>query len=186
MLPAKRYDWHTTRVRLRFGRSTPTDRGPRLGITRAEGQPVAAGGRRMAVRLADPRPGRLGVRQPWAPWRTCPRSAPTGFSARNRTSIERMRKRGGEPGPGISAFAPSYDPLDGNHATTRSTCRTPRRQATGTIDMARRMGDGLVHLHPVRRQRLDRRTPGARPRYPSPLWSLRNAGRRRLFLPWDP
>lgn len=31
-------------------------------------------------------------------------------------SRERMRKRGGGPGPAISAFAPSYDPLDGNHA----------------------------------------------------------------------
>ena len=31
-------------------------------------------------------------------------------------TIERMRRRGGGPGPGISAFAPSYDPLDGEHA----------------------------------------------------------------------
>ncbi|OCB24629.1 sugar phosphate isomerase/epimerase family protein, partial [Mycobacterium intracellulare] len=31
-------------------------------------------------------------------------------------SLERMRRRGGGPGPAISAFAPSYDPLDGNHA----------------------------------------------------------------------
>jgi hypothetical protein len=40
---------------------------------------------------------------------------------------ERMRKRGGGPGPGISAFAPSYDPLDGNHS--HWICRTPRRRA---------------------------------------------------------
>nr|MDT0527117.1 sugar phosphate isomerase/epimerase [Streptomyces sp. DSM 41633] len=38
------------------------------------------------------------------------------FFGASGTSIERMRKRGGGPGPGISAFAPSYDPLDGNHA----------------------------------------------------------------------
>ena len=35
------------------------------------------------------------------------------FFGAGQTSIERMRKRGGRPGPGISAFAPSYDPLDG-------------------------------------------------------------------------
>jgi sugar phosphate isomerase/epimerase len=38
------------------------------------------------------------------------------FFGAGQTSIERMRKRGGKPGPGISAFAPSYDPLDGEHA----------------------------------------------------------------------
>ena len=38
------------------------------------------------------------------------------FFGAGQTSIERMRKRGGLPGPGISAFAPSYDPLDGGHA----------------------------------------------------------------------
>ena len=38
------------------------------------------------------------------------------FFGSGQTSIERMRKRGGLPGPGISAFAPSYDPLDGGHA----------------------------------------------------------------------
>ncbi|MGB8202903.1 MAG: sugar phosphate isomerase/epimerase, partial [Pseudonocardiaceae bacterium] len=31
-------------------------------------------------------------------------------------SIERMRRRGGGPGPAFSAFAPSHDPLDGDHA----------------------------------------------------------------------
>lgn len=62
-------------------------------------------------------------------------------------SIERMRKRGGRPpGVGISAFAPSYDPLDATTRTTRWTCRTPRPQAPMPGD-GRRMGDGLVHLH---------------------------------------
>ena len=38
------------------------------------------------------------------------------FFGSGQPSIERMRKRGGRPGVGVSAFAPSYDPLDGNHA----------------------------------------------------------------------
>jgi sugar phosphate isomerase/epimerase len=65
------------------------------------------------------------------------------FFGAGQTSIERMRKRGGRPGPGISAFAPSYDPLDGNHAHLSHTATA----GTDALDMARRMGDGLVHLH---------------------------------------
>ena len=38
------------------------------------------------------------------------------FFGSGQSSIERMRRRGGRPGAAISAFAPSYDPLDGNHA----------------------------------------------------------------------
>src|SRR5882757_6777117 len=38
------------------------------------------------------------------------------FFGTGTPSIERMRKRGGTPGAAISAFAPSYDPLDGEHA----------------------------------------------------------------------
>jgi sugar phosphate isomerase/epimerase len=62
-------------------------------------------------------------------------------------SIERMRKRGGSPGPGISAFAPSYDPLDGQHAHYTLDLSHSATAGTDAIDMARRMGDGLVHLH---------------------------------------
>jgi sugar phosphate isomerase/epimerase len=66
------------------------------------------------------------------------------FFGAGQSSIDRMRKRGGGPGVGISAFAPSYDPLDGEHvhftldlshtatASTRtspSTCRIRRRRA---------------------------------------------------------
>jgi sugar phosphate isomerase/epimerase len=58
-----------------------------------------------------------------------------------------MRKRGGRPGPGISAFAPSYDPLDGNHAHYTLDLSHTATAGTDALDMARRMGDGLVHLH---------------------------------------
>ena len=69
------------------------------------------------------------------------------FFGAGQTSIERMRKRGGRPGPGISAFAPSYDPLDGGHAHYTLDLSHTATAGTDAIDMARRMGDGLVHLH---------------------------------------
>jgi sugar phosphate isomerase/epimerase len=62
-------------------------------------------------------------------------------------SISRMRKRGGTPGIGVSAFAPSYDPLDGNHAHYTLDLSHSATAGTDAIDMAGRMGDGLVHLH---------------------------------------
>ncbi|KAA1432263.1 sugar phosphate isomerase/epimerase family protein [Mycolicibacter arupensis] len=62
-------------------------------------------------------------------------------------SRERMRRRGGGPGAGISAFAPSHDPLDGNHAHyTLDLSHTSTAGADG-LEMARRMGSGLTHLH---------------------------------------
>ncbi|CRZ16314.1 sugar phosphate isomerase/epimerase family protein [Mycolicibacterium neworleansense] len=69
------------------------------------------------------------------------------FFGAGGTSIERMRKRGGGPGPGITAFAPSYDPLDGNHAHYTLDLSHTATAGTDAMDMARRMGDGLVHLH---------------------------------------
>ena len=62
-------------------------------------------------------------------------------------SIERMRRRGGSPGAGVSAFAPSYDPLDGNHAHFTLDLSHTATAGTDALDMARRMGSGLVHLH---------------------------------------
>jgi sugar phosphate isomerase/epimerase len=62
-------------------------------------------------------------------------------------SRERMRKRGGGPGPAISAFAPSYDPLDGNHAHYTLDLSHTATAGTDALEMARRMGSGLVHLH---------------------------------------
>jgi sugar phosphate isomerase/epimerase len=62
-------------------------------------------------------------------------------------SIERMRKRGGRPGVGISAFAPSYDPLDGDHAHYTLDLSHTATAGTDALEMAERMGAGLVHLH---------------------------------------
>src|SRR6201996_5034137 len=62
-------------------------------------------------------------------------------------SLERMRRRGGGPGPAISAFSPSYDPLDGNHAHYTLDLSHTATAGTDSLDMAERMGAGLVHLH---------------------------------------
>jgi sugar phosphate isomerase/epimerase len=69
------------------------------------------------------------------------------FFGAGQTSIDRMRKRGGRPGAGISAFAPSYDPLDGGHAHYTLDLSHTATAGTDAVDMAQRMGDGLVHLH---------------------------------------
>jgi sugar phosphate isomerase/epimerase len=62
-------------------------------------------------------------------------------------SIERMRRRGGGPGPAFSAFAPSHDPLDGNHAHYTLDLSHSATAGTDALEMAQRMGSGLVHLH---------------------------------------
>jgi sugar phosphate isomerase/epimerase len=69
------------------------------------------------------------------------------FFGAGTTSVERMRKRGGRPGPAISAFAPSYDPLDGNHAHYTLDLSHTATAGTDALDMAARMGSGLAHLH---------------------------------------
>ncbi|ORX12796.1 hypothetical protein AWC27_22390 [Mycobacterium szulgai] len=62
-------------------------------------------------------------------------------------SRQRMRKRGGGPGAAISAFAPSYDPLDGNHAHYTLDLSHTATAGTDALEMAGRMASGLVHLH---------------------------------------
>ncbi|MBV9090065.1 MAG: sugar phosphate isomerase/epimerase [Mycobacteriaceae bacterium] len=69
------------------------------------------------------------------------------FFGGTQASIERMRRRGGKPGPAISAFAPSYDPLDGNHAHYTLDLSHTATAGTDALDMAARMGSGLAHLH---------------------------------------
>jgi sugar phosphate isomerase/epimerase len=69
------------------------------------------------------------------------------FFGAGQSSIERMRKRGGGPGVGISAFAPSYDPLDGEHAHFTLDLSHTATAGTDALEMAERMGNGLVHLH---------------------------------------
>ena len=69
------------------------------------------------------------------------------FFGSGQSSIERMRRRGGRPGVAISAFAPSYDPLDGNHAHYTLDLSHTATAGTDALDMAARMGSGLAHLH---------------------------------------
>lgn len=69
------------------------------------------------------------------------------FFGSGQPSIDRMRKRGGRPGAGVSAFAPSYDPLEGNHAHYTLDLSHTATAGTDALDMARRMGSALVHLH---------------------------------------
>ncbi|HZQ31942.1 MAG TPA: sugar phosphate isomerase/epimerase [Mycobacterium sp.] len=69
------------------------------------------------------------------------------FFGGTQASIERMRRRGGKPGPAISAFAPSYDPLEGNHAHYTLDLSHTATAGTDALDMAARMGSGLAHLH---------------------------------------
>jgi sugar phosphate isomerase/epimerase len=69
------------------------------------------------------------------------------FFGSGQPSIERMRKRGGRPGVGVSAFAPSYDPLDGNHAHYTLDLSHTATAGSDALDMAATMGSGLVHLH---------------------------------------
>jgi sugar phosphate isomerase/epimerase len=66
---------------------------------------------------------------------------------RSGQSLERMRRRGGGPGPAISAFAPSFDPLDGDHAHYTLDLSHTATAGTDALAMAERMGPGLVHLH---------------------------------------
>ncbi|MCV7230289.1 sugar phosphate isomerase/epimerase family protein [Mycolicibacterium komossense] len=69
------------------------------------------------------------------------------FFGAGQSSIERMRRRGGGPGVGISAFAPSYDPIDGEHAHFTLDLSHTATAGTDAVEMAERMGAGLVHLH---------------------------------------
>ena len=69
------------------------------------------------------------------------------FFGGTQASIERMRRRGGKPGPAISAFSPSYDPLDGNHLHYTLDLSHTATAGTDALDMAARMGSGLAHLH---------------------------------------
>ncbi|MGV0634996.1 sugar phosphate isomerase/epimerase [Mycolicibacillus trivialis] len=66
---------------------------------------------------------------------------------RAEQTLERMRRRGGGPGAGISAFAPSYNPLDGDHAHYTLDLSHTATAGSDAVDMAREMGSGLVHLH---------------------------------------
>ena len=61
-------------------------------------------------------------------------------------SAQRMRKRGG-PGAALSAFSPSYDPTDSDHRHYTLDLSHTATAGTDAMELARRMGDGLAHLH---------------------------------------
>ena len=103
-----------------------------------------------------------------------------------QTSIERMRKRGGKPGPASRRSRRPTIRSTASMLTTRSTCHTPRPPAPMPWTWPRgwaRSGPPA----PVRRQRrVHRRAPGARPRHAADRRNLRDARRRRLFGSCDP
>jgi sugar phosphate isomerase/epimerase len=68
------------------------------------------------------------------------------FWGKRAKSAERLEKRGG-PGPGVSAFAPSYDPTDSDHAHYTLDLSHTATAGMDALDLARRMGSGLTHLH---------------------------------------
>ena len=83
----------------------------------------------------------------WWQWRTCSRSGRTDLRTRVRRRSSGCVSAGAAPASAISAFAPSYDPLDGEHAHYTLDLSHTATAGTDAMDMAQRMGDGLVHLH---------------------------------------
>lgn len=68
------------------------------------------------------------------------------FGKRSR-SAERMKGRGGGPGPAVSAFAPSYDPTDVDHPHYTLDLSHTATAGMDALALADRMGDRLVHVH---------------------------------------
>ncbi|WP_024794277.1 sugar phosphate isomerase/epimerase family protein [Tomitella biformata] len=66
---------------------------------------------------------------------------------RKERSIERMGKRGGLPGPGVSAFAPGYDPTTQPHRHFTLDLSHTSTAGMDALELADRMGAGLVHVH---------------------------------------
>jgi sugar phosphate isomerase/epimerase len=74
-----------------------------------------------------------------------PMRADTLFG-RGAGSAKRLERRGG-PGPGLTAFSPSYDPTDtGFRHYTLDLSHTATAGADPLV-LAARMGNGLAHLH---------------------------------------
>lgn len=74
-----------------------------------------------------------------------PMRADSFFGAKDR-SAERLRRRGG-PGRALSAFSPSYDPTDSDHRHYTLDLSHTATAGMDPIELADRMGGGLVHLH---------------------------------------
>lgn len=60
---------------------------------------------------------------------------------------DRLERRGGMPGPAISAFAPSIDPTDADHAHYTLDLSHTSTAGMDAVALAQRMGAGLAHLH---------------------------------------
>ncbi|WP_072690715.1 sugar phosphate isomerase/epimerase family protein [Rhodococcus marinonascens] len=69
-----------------------------------------------------------------------------GFFGGKERSAERLRRRGG-PGAAVSAFSPSYDPTDSDHAHYTLDLSHTATAGTDAMKLAQRMGTGLAHLH---------------------------------------
>lgn len=61
-------------------------------------------------------------------------------------AVRRLERRSG-PGPAVSAFSPSYDPTDVGFEHYTLDLSHTATAGTDALELAGRMGDGLVHLH---------------------------------------
>lgn len=68
------------------------------------------------------------------------------FFGRRDAAVERLKRRGG-PGAAISAFSPSYDPTDSDHAHYTLDLSHTATAGTDALALAGRMGSRLAHLH---------------------------------------
>lgn len=68
------------------------------------------------------------------------------FFGKKDRSAQRLRDRGG-PGPAVSAFVPSHDPTDGDHAHYTLDLSHTATAGVDALDLLGRMGGRLTHLH---------------------------------------
>ncbi|MEV0687591.1 sugar phosphate isomerase/epimerase [Nocardia sp. NPDC050378] len=61
-------------------------------------------------------------------------------------AVRRLERRAG-PGRAVSAFSPSYDPTDTGFDHYTLDLSHTATAGTDALELARRMGEGLVHLH---------------------------------------
>ncbi len=69
------------------------------------------------------------------------------FFGAGQRGAERLTRRGGTPGPSISAFAPSIDPTAANHAHYTLDLSHTATAGMNAVALATRMGAKLAHLH---------------------------------------
>ncbi len=62
-------------------------------------------------------------------------------------SIERMSRRGGRPGVGMTPFSPGYDPTTEPHRHFTLDLSHTSTAGMDALELADRMGSGLVHVH---------------------------------------